>query len=71
VRVGETIPYEHMCGITDRTELTALLRRRVFALCPHEMSADRVGRIRALNTARTTRKDRSAASSAAPHDRFA
>jgi putative hemolysin len=71
VRVGETIPYEHMCGITDRTELTALLRRRVFALCPHEMSADRVGRIRALNTARTTRKDRSTVSSAAPHDRFA
>jgi putative hemolysin len=52
VRVGEVIPYEQMAGITDRGELTAMLRRRVFALCPDVMRADRVGRIRALGQGR-------------------
>jgi putative hemolysin len=48
VIVGATIPYEQMAGITDRGELTAMLRRRVFSLCPRETPADRVGRIRAM-----------------------
>jgi putative hemolysin len=72
VRVGATIAYEQMSGITDRTELTALLRRSVFALCPHEVSADRVGRIRAMSTGRTTAgKHRPTVSSAAPHNHVA
>jgi putative hemolysin len=48
VHAGALIPYEHMAGITDRTELTAMLRRRVFALCPDSNPRDRVGRIPAL-----------------------
>ncbi len=52
VRVGATIPYEQMSAITDRNALTAMLRRRVFALCPDAMPADQVGRIRAMRTGR-------------------
>jgi putative hemolysin len=56
VQVGAIIPYEQMAGIADRNELTAMLRRRVFALCPDEMSVDRVGRIRAKDAGRGSRK---------------
>lgn len=48
VHAGEPIAYEQMRAITDRKALTALLRRRVFALCPEEMCPDRVGQIRAM-----------------------
>jgi putative hemolysin len=56
VCVGATIPYEQMSGLTDRNALTAMLRRRVFALCPDAMAADRVGRIRAMGTKRNAAK---------------
>ncbi len=66
VCVGPTIPYEQMAAITDRHELTAMLRRRVFALCPDADSADQVGRIRALRNGK-----RRPAASSAPHNRVA
>ncbi len=71
VCVGPTIPYEQMAGITDRSELTAMLRRRVFALCPDEAPADRVGRIRALGTGRPSGRPRPPISPGAPHNRLA
>jgi len=52
VCVGSIIPYEQMEGMTDRHELTAYLRRRVFALCPDAVFADHVGQIRALGHGR-------------------
>ncbi len=64
VCVGAVIPYEQMCGITDRHELTAMLRRRVFALRPGRVAVDRVGRIGALRT-RVRQRDRDASSVAA------
>jgi len=70
VCVGPTIPYEQMACMTDRNELTAMLRRRVFALCPDADSADQVGRIRALRSARRNAKRRAAAQPA-PHNRVA
>jgi putative hemolysin len=65
VRVGAVIPYEQMAGITNRTELTAMLRRRVFALCSGNRSADRIGRIRAMKPARTQGKHQATLSSSA------
>jgi putative hemolysin len=56
VCVGATIPYEDMAGITDRNALTAMLRRRVFALSPDEVCADHVGFIRALRTGQNASK---------------
>jgi hypothetical protein len=69
VRVGETIPYEQMSGITNRNELTAMLRRRVFALCPDEVFADRVGRIRAFDNARSSGKFRAKPANLSSSDR--
>jgi hypothetical protein len=54
-----------MAHITSRTELTALLRRRVFALCPDEEPADHVGRVRALGRGRGGGKQQGGASSVA------
>jgi putative hemolysin len=71
VRAGSVIPYEQMAGIADRHELTAMLRRRVFALCPDEMRADRVGRVRALRPGRAGGKLAAGASPAAARDRVA
>ncbi len=65
VCAGDVIPYEHMAHITSRTELTALLRRRVFALCPDEEPADHVGRVRALGRGRGGGKQQGGASSVA------
>jgi putative hemolysin len=56
VRVGATIPYEEMSGITDRAALTAMLRRRVFELCPDGAELDQVGRIPAMGPGRTSDK---------------
>jgi putative hemolysin len=70
VCIGPTIRYEEMAAITDRLALTAMLRRRVFALCPDEPRADRVGRIRALDKARSPGK-RQAAPTDAPRKRVA
>jgi putative hemolysin len=56
VRVGATIPYEQMAPITDRAELTAMLRRRVFALSPGDGAAGQVGRVRAMENGRAQPK---------------
>jgi len=61
VRVGATILYEEMACMTDRSELTAMLRRRVFALCAEEELAERVGRIRAMGAGRNNGKTQSVA----------
>jgi len=65
VRVGATIPYEQMSAITCRNELTAMLRRRVFALCPGAVSADQVGRIRAMGNGRAPAKQQAGISASA------
>jgi putative hemolysin len=70
VRAGAVIPYEQMEAIKDRNELTAMLRRRVFALCPDAMSKDRVGRVRALDKGRATARP-GAFLESAPRDRVA
>jgi putative hemolysin len=57
VCVGDVVPYEQMAGMTDRHELTAMLRRRVFALCPGAVSADKVGRIGAMKDGRQKGKN--------------
>lgn len=67
VCIGATIPYEQMEPITDRVELTAMLRRRVFALCPHEPSAGQVGRIRAMGPTRKPGQRKPAIPSFKPH----
>jgi len=69
VRVGATVPYEEMSCITDRNELTSMLRSRVFALCPGEVRGDRVGRIRAMENGRGAGKHRAKAPHPAPVDR--
>lgn len=51
VRVGDIIPYEAMAEITDRNELTAMLRRQVFALAKDPARGERVGRIGAMRRA--------------------
>ncbi len=71
VRVGSIIPYDEMAGITNRTDLTAMLRRRVFALCPGDASADHIGRIRAMKPARAQSKHQRPFSPSAPHKRVA
>ncbi len=65
VVVGKTIPYEAMADITNRNELTAMLRRRVFSLCPGDDPADHVGRVRAMGTGRNGGKRQEAVSSVA------
>ncbi len=65
VCVGAIIPYEHMAAITDRHELTAMLRRRVFALRPGDVAVDRVGRIGAMKGGRTAGRQRDGISSSA------
>lgn len=47
VHAGPIIPYEEVEAITDRLELTDMLRRRIFALAPAGTPPDRVGRLRA------------------------
>jgi putative hemolysin len=65
VCVGDIIPYEQLAGMTNRAELTATLRRSVFALGRDDAFADREGRIRALERRRNSPKNQTGLASAA------
>ncbi len=65
VYAGAVIAYEQMAGMTDRHELTAMLRRRVFALRPGDVAVDRVGRIGAMKSGRTAGRQQDGISTSA------